>query len=56
MTDDFEVAMARVMTQNGIDLQLVDLAITRAPTRPKRPPEYLLNELRLLAAADRNGR
>ncbi len=49
MTADFEVAYANVMTSHGIVPQLVDLAITRALTRKKEPPRYVLEEMRVAA-------
>lgn len=46
---DFEIAMARVMTCDGPELQLVDLAITRARTREQAPPRHVLEEMRTAA-------
>lgn len=53
MTEEFEVAMARVMTSDGIDLQLVDVAICRAPTKRRPPPAQVLDEMRAAAAQGR---
>lgn len=51
---DFEVAMCRVVTCYGVELQLVDLAITRARTREQAPPRHVLEEMR--TAAGNHGR
>lgn len=49
MTADFGVGYANVMTPNGIEPQLVDLAVTRAPTKQKEPPRHVLEEMRVAA-------
>jgi hypothetical protein len=44
-----EYAMARLMTENGVELCLVELSITRARTREQPPPRHVLTELRIAA-------
>lgn len=58
MSDDleFEVAYATVVTCRGSELHLVDLAVTRAATRPAAPPEHVLRELRIAAISGRVAR
>lgn len=46
-----EVGLVIVMTCTGPEMQYVDLALTRAPTKPCAPPKHVLTEMRVAACA-----
>jgi hypothetical protein len=50
---EFAVDYAHVVTEHGVELALIDLAITRAKTRRRPPGEHVLAELRIAALQDR---
>lgn len=54
--DEFEVAYANVVTCHGVELAMVDVAATRAPTRRRPPDVHVLRELRTAALQDRAGK
>jgi hypothetical protein len=54
--DAFEVVYANVVTCHGVELAMVDVAVTRAPTRRRPPDAHVLLELRTAALQDRVGK